>query len=117
MSALAKTEQLIATITLTPEELRTANELLQRQTLLSDRFEGEELFEKTGKFADGFEADLNIYNDEGGPWAEIVLFDQNGGNVTQTDALGEPIEAGAGALFCVDGLEYVLMIEVAGEGA
>ena len=117
MSALAKTEQLIATLTITEEELATANKLLQMDTMLPDSFEGEELFEKTATFEDGFEADLNIYNEEGGPWFEVVFFDQTGANVAQTDADNGPICAGEAAYFWVGGVEYVVMIEVVGEAS
>lgn len=69
-------------------EARNMQRILKAGKGVEDAGDDEVLASYTAKFADGFQADIIVYNaptEDGGPWVDAMLFDKGGCEVSAAD--------------------------------
>lgn len=97
-----------AVVLVNAEEADILEKALKTEEPFAGRRNADLLGSWTGKFADGIECDVNVYNSETGPWSEVVLFDDGGYEICMSEVKGTLLGE---TEFEIDGETYIVSVE------
>lgn len=104
-------KRLEATIRISADEMEQFTAWVSGHESVGQPENREVLFDRSAHFADGFDADLSLRDDEGGPGWDVALYDPDGGFCAETEEFSDPLPLGEIAVFFVKGTAYAVTLE------